>query len=153
MISLDTLYNETRPKKKIQRVGRGVGSGRGKTSCRGHKGDKSRSGYKRRYGKEGGQLPLYRKLPCRGFSNGRFASQVCAINLGQIEKLFQEGDVVNIESLKEKGFAGRRVLGGVKVLSSGDLKKKVKIEAKLFSKEAIVKLDKAKVPYTVVGNS
>ena len=153
MISLDTLINATRPKKKIQRVGRGVGSGRGKTSCRGHKGDKSRSGYKRRYGKEGGQLPLYRKLPCKGFTNGRFASQVCAINLGQIDKLFEDGEVVNITTLREKNFTGRRVLGGVKILSSGELKKKVTIEANLFSKEAIVKLDKTKVPYTVVGNS
>ncbi len=150
MITLDSLTNTTRPKKKIQRVGRGPGSGRGKTSCRGNKGDKSRSGYKCRHGKEGGQLPLYRKLPCRGFTNGLFRLEVCAINLDQIEKLYSNGETVNLETLQEKGYASRRVNGGLKILSNGTLTKKVTIEANSFSKEAIVKLDKLAISYTKI---
>ena len=91
MITLSTLMNTHRAKEKVQRVGRGLGSKRGKTCCRGVKGDKARSGYNRRYGYEGGQLPLYRKLPCRGFSNARFRSEPVAINLSTIDKLFDDG--------------------------------------------------------------
>lgn len=142
MTSLHQLKNHSRPKKKIQRVGRGPGSKRGKTSCRGHKGDKSRSGYKRREGKEGGQLPLFRKLPTRGFTRGRFLKEHLAINLGMIEALYNEGETVNFTSLFQKGLASRQLPGGIKILGGGELTKKVKIEAHAFSKSALEKLEK-----------
>ena len=91
MITLHNLKDSHRKSPNVQRVGRGIGSKRGKTCCRGHKGDKSRSGYKRRYGKEGGQLPLYRKLPTRGFSNLGFKEQPFSINLSRIEEIFEDG--------------------------------------------------------------
>ena len=78
---LSKLFNTHRPKQKVQRVGRGLGSKRGKTCCRGVKGDKARRGYKTRGAHEGGQLPLYRKLPTKGFSNGRFRATPFALNL------------------------------------------------------------------------
>src|SRR3990172_10324914 len=107
MITLFNLTNTDRPKKKIQRVGRGVGSKRGKTCGRGNKGDKARRGYKGRFGYEGGQLPLYRKLHTKGFPNGRFKNDVFSINLGLLNNLFKDGDVVNLKTLRERGYAPR----------------------------------------------
>ncbi len=150
MITLSSLRNTHRPKKKVQRVGRGLGSKRGKTCCRGVKGDKARRGYQRRYGYEGGQLPLYRKLPIKGFVNGRFHNEVHAINLSLIEQLYKDGETVNLETLREKGYAPREIGGGLKILSSGELKKKVIIEAQAFSKQAQEKLEKAKISFKVV---
>jgi len=150
MITLASLLNTHRPKKKVQRVGRGIGSKRGKTCGRGNKGDKARMGYKRRYGHEGGQLPLYRKLPCRGFSNARFANEIIHINLDEINKLFTDGDVVNLESLQKKGYAPRRAPGGFKVLGRGDLSKKVTIEANHFSRAALNKLDEKRITYKTI---
>jgi large subunit ribosomal protein L15 len=151
MITLSSLANTHRPKKKVQRVGRGIGSKRGKTCCRGVKGDSARRGYKCRFGYEGGQLPLYRKLPVRGFSNGRFTSVVHAINLSLIDQLFKDGETVNLETLREKGYAPREVNGGLKILSKGTLNKKVSIEAHAFSKGAIEKLEAAKVSYKQIA--
>ena len=82
-MKLHTLQNTTRPYKRRKLLGRGMGSGRGKTCCRGHKGAGSRSGWKSRERYEGGQLPLYRKVPARGFSNARFSRRLDAINLGK----------------------------------------------------------------------
>jgi large subunit ribosomal protein L15 len=114
MITLASLANTTRPKKKIQRVGRGVGSRRGKTCCRGVKGDKARSGYKRRYGQEGGQLPLFRKLP--------------AVNLGLLDKLYKDGEVVSAETLQEKNILSRKAAKAFKILAVGKLTKKLRFE-------------------------
>ncbi len=151
MSLLSSLKNTARPVKKVQRVGRGDGSGRGKTCCRGNKGDKSRSGYKRRYGQEGGQLPLYRKLPIRGFSRGAFIKESFSINFSLINTLFNEGEVVNAKTLCEKGLAPRKVPGGVKILSTGTPKKGVRIEANAFSKAALKKLDEHGVQYQIVS--
>jgi large subunit ribosomal protein L15 len=152
MIQLNGLQNTTRPRKKIQRVGRGPGSGRGKTSCRGHKGDGSRSGYRRRFGYEGGQVPLYKKLPCRGFTRGRFTKTVLlSINLGDIDKLYSDGEIVNFATLREKGVISKSEFGGVKILSKGELSKKVKLEAHSFSKEAASKLEKSKISFKVLN--
>src|SRR5262249_39578510 len=96
IMELHSLQNSSRPAKRRKRVGRGMGSGLGKTCGRGHKGAGSRAGYKTRARYEGGQLPLYRKVPGRGFSNARFQKKLDAINLNQIEKLFNDGDVVNL---------------------------------------------------------
>jgi len=142
MINLSSLKNTTRPKKKIQRVGRGIGSGRGKTCCRGVKGDKARSGYKRRYGNEGGQMPLDKKLPIRGFSNTRFKTQVRGINLSLIERLYNDGETVNKETLLEKGILNRRTARAFKILGGGKLQKKVKFDVALLSEAAREELSK-----------
>ena len=152
MINLSTLVNTDRPKKKVQRIGRGMGSHRGKTCGRGIKGDKSRQGYKRRFGQEGGQLPLYRKLPCRGFVNGKFTSHTFAINLSKIEELYENGEVVNLETLRQKGHGPRaaRAMGGLKILSGDTLSKKVSIEAHAFSEAAKKQLEKQSITFTVL---
>lgn len=150
MIKLSELKDTTRTKKNFQRKGRGPSSGRGKTSSRGHKGQGSRSGYRRRYGHEGGQKRLYLTVPVRGFTRGRFAKEHLAINLALIDKLYNDGEVVNIQTLIEKKCAKRRLPGGIKILANGDLTKKVKIEANSFSKEAMKKLDEKKVEYKVI---
>jgi len=144
---LSELKNSHRKPKRCKRVGRGPGSKRGKTSCRGHKGDKSRSGYKRREGKEGGQLPLFQKLPGRGFSNARFKVAIYEINLGRLDQYFEDGELINKETLMEKGFPMRRMKGGFKVLSQGDLTKKVVIEANAYSKNAVQKLEEKGIEF------
>ena len=149
MLSLSTLQNTHRPTKKIQRVGRGFGSKRGKTCGRGSKGDKSRSGYKRRYGLEGGQLPLYRRLPCRGFTNGRFKSKVFALNLNQIERVFEDGEEVSLQTLYEKGIITLKYTGGFKVLAQGEITKKVEILANAISQEAQRKLSEKGIPFKI----
>lgn len=151
MYTLSTLENTHRPSHKVQRVGRGFGSKRGKTCGRGSKGDKARSGYKRRYGREGGQLPLYRKLPCRGFTNGRFRSSVFAINLDDLEKEFEDGEVVSFETLYYKGLVSQKYTGGFKILSRGELTKKVEIYAQAISAEAQSKLSAKGIVFSIVG--
>ncbi len=146
MLTLGSLQNTSRPAKARKRVGRGLGSGLGKTCGRGHKGAGSRSGYKRRHGMEGGQLPLYRRLPTRGFSNARHACKPTPVNLGQIEKMFDDGEVVNIETLKEKGYFSGKILG-LKVLGEGELTKKVTIEADAYSASAQAKLEAAGIVF------
>ena len=147
-MKLHTLQNTTRPYKRRKLLGRGMGSGRGKTCCRGHKGAGSRSGWKSRERYEGGQLPLYRKVPARGFSNARFRRRLDAINLGEIDQLFSDGELVSAETLLDCGFI-KSYSYGIKVLSNGQLTKKVRIEAASFSKAAEEKLAKAKIEYTV----
>ena len=151
MITLGSLSDTHRPRKRIQRVGRGLGSKRGKTCTRGAKGDKARSGYKTRCGHEGGQLPLYRKLPTKGFVNGMFKNDVHAINLGRLNQLFKDGDVVNLKTLRARGYAPRDPKGGLKILAQGDLKKKITIEAHSFSKGALEKLEKAQISFKVLA--
>jgi len=150
MLSLSTLQNTHRSFKKVQRVGRGNGSKRGKTCCRGTKGDKARSGYKRHYGREGGQLPMYRRLPCRGFTNARFKNKIFSLNLCEIERLFNDGDQVTFETLYLKGVLTPKYKGGFKVLSRGELTKKVEIFAQAMSQSAQDKLTKSGISFTIV---
>jgi large subunit ribosomal protein L15 len=150
MTQLSQLKNTHRPRKKCIRVGRGMGSKCGKTCGRGNKGDKARSGYKNHFGQEGGQGPLFKKLPTRGFTNGRFTNTVFAINLGMIDKLFVDGEVVSLKTVQEKGFAPRRIPGGLKILSGGELKKKVTINASFFSEAAEEKLKKSGIAFQQV---
>ncbi|HSX25798.1 MAG TPA: 50S ribosomal protein L15 [Chlamydiales bacterium] len=150
MTNLAELKNTSRPKKKVQRIGRGIGSKRGATSGRGGKGDSARQGYKKRFGYEGGQVPLYRKLPIRGFTRGRFAKPTAAIALSTLEAYFVDGETVNPVSLREKGLVARRVTGGIKILANGELTKKVKIEAHSFSEAAVEKLKAKGISYTVL---
>ena len=124
-------------KKRRKIVGRGDGSGHGKTACRGNKGQRSRSGGGVRRGFEGGQMPLYRRVPKRGFTS-RSKENISVIN---IEKLncFKDGSVVNLESLMEKGMLkSQNAL--VKILGMGELKKKLKVRVHSFSKSAIQKI-------------
>ncbi|MBB63676.1 MAG: 50S ribosomal protein L15 [Waddliaceae bacterium] len=137
--SLSTLTNE-RQRQGRKRVGRGIGSGMGKTCCRGQKGAGSRSGYKRRLGKEGGQVPLFRKMPTRGFSNARFRKELNTINLSQIEEVFEDGSEVSLDSLRDKGLVNGRSYG-LKVLGDGELTKKVKIRCKAISASARAKCE------------
>ena len=151
MLSLSSLKNTHRADQKVQRVGRGNGSKRGKTCCRGSKGDKSRRGYKRRYGLEGGQLPLYRRIPTRGFSNAKFKTKIFAMNLSDIEELFEDGEQVNIETLMERRIATQVYTGGLKVLSMGELTKKVEIEAVAISAQAQEKLKKNNISFKILS--
>lgn len=148
-MKLNELKNTHRPYKAPKRRGRGVGSKLGKTSGRGNKGAGSRSGWKARSRYEGGQLPLYRKIPERGFTRGRFLKRFDSINLGDIEILFQDGETVNLVSLREKRFIKGSSFG-LKVLGHGELTKKVTIEANAISASAKEKLDRAGIPCTIV---
>ena len=122
-----------------KRVGRGVGSGLGKTSGKGHKGQNARSGGGVRPGFEGGQLPLFRRLPKRGFSNAMFKTEYATINVSDLEK-FEDGAVVTPEILKEMGIL-KKQLAGVKVLGNGNLTKKLTVKASKFSASAVEKIE------------
>ncbi|KAF3361545.1 50S ribosomal protein L15 [Chlamydiales bacterium STE3] len=149
MITLSNLNNPTLKRKKKKRVGRGIGSGLGKTCGRGEKGAGARSGYKRRHGYEGGQMRLFMKLPTRGFSNARFSRPLHTINLADIERAFDEGDAVNLETLAMRGFISGTTYG-VKLLGNGTLTKKVTIEVDEISQGAREKLELAKIEFTVL---
>ena len=149
-MKLNELANVSRPYKRRKRLGRGVGSKSGKTCGRGHKGAGSRSGWKSRARYEGGQLPLYRKLPERGFSNVAFAKKSVTVNLSQIEKAFENGELVNLLSLREKGFLKTTCLH-LKVLGNGEISKRVIIEAHSYSASALAKLAAAEIEYRVIS--
>ena len=125
--------------KTSKRVGRGVASGHGKTSGKGHKGQNARSGGGVRPGFEGGQLPLFRRLPKKGFSNAMFKTVHAIVNLSDLEK-FDDGAVVTPELLKEMGIL-KKQLSGVKVLGNGNLTKKLTVKANKFSASAIEKIE------------
>ena len=125
-------------RKKI--VGRGIGSGVGKTSGRGHKGQKARSGGGVRPGFEGGQMPLYRRLPKRGFTN-IFATKYVTVNVEVLDK-FNDGDEVTAESLLEKGIISK-TLDGVKILGRGEVTKKLTVKVAKGSESAKEKIEKA----------
>ena len=121
-----------------KRVGRGIGSGMGKTSCRGMKGQKSRSGGGVRTGFEGGQMPIFRRLPKRGFKN-RNSKQIVAINVSALE-VFDNDAVVTVAALKEAGII-KKELDGVKILGTGDLTKKLDVQVNAFSASAREKIE------------
>ena len=131
--------NETKARK---RVGRGPGSGMGKTSTRGEKGQKARSGASISAWFQGGQTPIYRRIPKRGFNNARFETKFATINLSTLDKFFNDGDVVTPEVLKERGIV-KKQLSGVKVLANGELSKKLTVKATRFSSTAVTKIENA----------
>ncbi len=131
-------YNEG-SKKDIKRLGRGSSSGTGKTSGRGENGQNSRSGGGVRIGFEGGQLPLYRRLPKRGFSNAMFKKVYATINVSDLNK-FEDGTVVSPELLREMGII-KNELSGIKVLGNGSLDKKLTVRAHKFSNQAKEKIE------------
>ncbi|MCB9914420.1 MAG: 50S ribosomal protein L15 [Planctomycetes bacterium] len=124
-----------------RRVGRGIGSGSGKTSGRGHKGQGSRSGYSRKPGFEGGQMPIYRRVPKRGFTNARFRTDYTIINVGALEA-FDGGTVVELENVLAAGLASMQS-PLLKVLGNGSLTKKLTVRAQKFSKSAQQKIEAA----------
>jgi len=126
-------------KKKI--LGRGQGTGRGTTAGKGNKGQKARSGGKTYVGFEGGQMPLYRRLAQRGFSNYPFKKEWQIVNLGEIEKRFEAGETVSLASLHEKGLV--KGVEPIKILAMGDFSKKLKFEVAAVSASAKEKIEKA----------
>ena len=122
------------------RKGRGAGSGNGKTAGKGHKGQNARSGGGVRPGFEGGQIPLYRRLPKRGFNN-KFATVYAIVNVEQLNA-FENGETVNAEALVNKGIV-RKTYDGIKILGKGELTKKITVEAKVFSATAAEKIKAA----------
>jgi len=120
--------------RKRKRVGRGPGSGTGKTAGRGEKGQKSRSGYSRKIGFEGGQMPLHRRVPKRGFTNAPFRKEFAEVNLGRLE-VFDEGTIVTPDVLVKWGIV-KRLRDGVKILGKGDLTKALTVHAHGFSARA-----------------
>jgi large subunit ribosomal protein L15 len=134
--------------KKRKRIGRGPGSGHGKTSGRGHKGQGSRSGSSSHPTFQGGTMPLVRRVPKRGFNN-RWGLTVAVVNLGQIDQVFVAGDEVTLEALASKNLAKGR-FDVLKVLGDGELSKKLKITAHRFSKSAVEKIEKAGCEMTVL---
>ena len=139
-MKLNSIVAPEGAKHDRKRVGRGVGSGLGKTSGRGHKGQNARSGGGVRPGFEGGQLPLFRRLPKRGFKNALFKVRYAVINLSDLDK-FEEGAVVTPELLKEMGLI-KKQLDGVKVLGNGTLTKKITVKANKFSDAALREIEK-----------
>ncbi len=135
------LHSLTGARKKRKRVGRGHGSGHGKTAGRGHKGAKARSGYSQRYGFEGGQMPLNRRLPKRGFNHPtRFPQAI--VNLDTLERLFEAGATVNAQVLVERGIV-RAEKGGVKILGRGELGKSLTVAVQAISEAARKKIEAA----------
>src|SRR5580704_1133507 len=138
-MNLSQLRPPRGQKHKKQRVGQGMGTGRGKFSGRGAKGAKSVSGYSRMRGFEGGQMPLHRRLPKRGFTN-IFRKEFAVVNVARLESL--EGDSFTPERLLELGVI-HKLKDGLKILGSGDLKRKISVKAHLFSKSAMEKIQAA----------
>lgn len=148
MHTLSNLTNESRPAKKRKLLGRGPGCKHGKTCGRGHKGDGSRAGYKRRWGREGGQMRLHMKLPQRGFSNFEFRNKFATINLSMIDNCYSDGEVVNLDSLIEKGLVHARETQ-VKILGEGNITKKLSFEVQAITSGAREKLQKANLSFTL----
>ena len=136
-MKLNELRNENATARK--RVGRGPGSGTGKTSGKGHKGQNARSGGGVRPGFEGGQLPLFRRLSKRGFNNYNFRTVYATVNVGDLN-VFEEGTTVTVELLKEAGLV-KKELDGIKILGNGELTKKLTVKADKFSSTAKAKIE------------
>jgi large subunit ribosomal protein L15 len=129
--------------KKRKRVGRGTGSGHGKTASKGAKGHSSRQGFKQNPLFEGGQMPLARRVPKRGFVNGAFRKNFAIINLEKIDAAFATGELINEESLRAKGLVKGRHDDGVKILGDGAVTKPLTIHAQKFSESAAAKITAA----------
>jgi large subunit ribosomal protein L15 len=145
-MNLSTIRAPKRASEKRKRIGRGMGSGMGKTSTRGHKGQGSRSGSRLMRGFEGGQMPLHRRLPKRGFTN-IFKQEYAVVNLDRIAALGES--TVTLELLRKAGLAGKRDL--VKILGDGELKTAITVQAHKFSKSAQEKISKAGGKFEVVA--
>src|SRR5581483_11487066 len=147
-MNLSNLRPPAGQKQKRQRVGQGMGTGRGKYSGRGAKGARSISGYSIMRGFEGGQMPLHRRLPKRGFTN-IFKKEYAIVNIGRLEQL--EGDQFDMARLMELGVV-KKPGAGLKVLGSGELTRKITVQADVFSKSALEKIQKAGGTGQIVGS-
>ena len=136
------LANAPGEKKSIKRVGRGIGSGTGKTSTRGHKGQWARTGGGVRPNFEGGQMPLTRRVPKRGFNNAQFAHVYSEVNVGSLE-IFENGAEVDAIALLEAGILSKIQPYGIKILGNGELTKSITVKAEKFSASAVEKIEKA----------
>jgi large subunit ribosomal protein L15 len=139
-MNLDDVHRGVHGNRKRKRVGRGPGSGHGKTATRGHKGQQARTGSSQKIVFEGGKMPLIRRIPKRGFNN-RWAKRVAVVNVGDLEKSFQAGDEVTPEALKSKGLS-KFPHDVVKILGNGELTRELKVTAHQFSQSAIDKIQK-----------
>jgi large subunit ribosomal protein L15 len=148
-MNLSQLKPPPGQKHKKRRLGQGMGTGRGKFSGRGAKGAKSISGYSRMRGFEGGQMPLHRRLPKRGFTN-IFKKEYAIVNVSALEKL--EGSSFDAESLLKLGVIRKLKQHGLKVLGSGELKRKITVKANIFSKSALEKIQAAGGTAEVIGS-
>jgi large subunit ribosomal protein L15 len=146
-MNLSNLHPPVGQMKSRKRIGRGMGSGRGKTATRGSKGQHSGTGFSQKRGFEGGQMPLHRRLPKRGFTN-IFKREWSIVNLGRLEKL--EGDSFNLDRLIDLGVV-RKPGQGLKILGAGELTRKISVEAHQFSKSAADKIQKAGGTVQVIG--
>jgi len=147
-MNLSDLRPPKGQKQKRQRIGQGMGTGRGKYSGRGAKGARSVSGYSIMRGFEGGQMPLHRRLPKRGFTN-IFKKEYAIVNVGRLEQL--EGSTFDAARLLELGVI-KKLGAGLKVLGSGDITRKIEVKAHVFSKSALDKIQKAGGSGNVIGN-
>jgi large subunit ribosomal protein L15 len=141
-IGLNNLKAPPGATHKKKRVGRGPGSGLGKTSGRGNKGQKSRSGYSRKRGFEGGQMPLHRRLPKRGFTN-TFKREWAEVNLSELEDRFEANAAITPETLVERGLVRKSLQKSVVILGKGEIKKALRISAHRFSAAAKQKIEAA----------
>jgi len=140
-MNLDDVHRGVNGNRRRKRIGRGPGSGHGKTATRGHKGQQARTGYSRKLVGEGGKMPLVRRIPKRGFNN-RWAKIVAVVNVGDLEESFQAGEEVTPQALKAKGFS-KFPHDRVKILGNGELTRKLKVSAHQFSQSALEKIQKA----------
>lgn len=150
-IGLNNLKAPAGATHKKKRLGRGQGSGLGKTSGRGNKGQKSRSGYSRKRGFEGGQMPLHRRLPKRGFTN-IFKREWAEVNLARLEELFEAGATITPDSLVESGLVRKSLKKSIAILGKGDLSKALNISAHRFSESAKNKIEAAGGKAEVIAN-
>ena len=139
-MKLETLSPAPGSKRDIKRIGRGHGSGNGKTAGKGHKGQKARAGFSRSLGFEGGQMPLQRRIPKRGFNN-IFGTVYATVNVDALNA-FEDGSVVNAEALVNAGII-KKTLDGIKILGNGELTRKLTVQAAAFSKSAQEKIEAA----------
>jgi large subunit ribosomal protein L15 len=139
-MQLHDVHQGIHRRKKRKRIGRGIGSGHGKTSTKGHKGHSSRQGFKLSPIFEGGQMPLARRVPKRGFVNGAFRKSFAIVNLADIEAKFEAGAVVDEQALRSSGLVKGHAFDGIKILGDGTLSKKLDVHATKFSESAAKKI-------------
>jgi large subunit ribosomal protein L15 len=142
-MQLHDVHQGIHKRKKRKRVGRGIGSGHGKTSSKGHKGHSSRQGFKQNPLFEGGQMPLARRVPKRGFNNGAFRKDFAIVNLERLDACFEAGAVVDEAALRARGVVKGRHDDGVKILGDGEVTKPLTVHAHKFSESAAAKITAA----------
>ena len=139
-MQLHDVHQGIHKRKKRKRIGRGIGSGHGKTASKGHKGHASRQGFKLSPLFEGGQMPLARRVPKRGFANGRFRKDYAIVNLSSLEACYPAGATVDEQALRDRGLVKGRHDDGVKILGDGELTKPLTVRATRFSASAAAKI-------------